>query len=552
MPVSPQDFELYSRMTGAPMPTDAMSRMQMAPDVYNFTKSFARKPNLFEKTGNLVKNIGRGAVMALGAPLVAASVAEEARMQEQLRNQGDIAESDSVTMENPTEEVVPKAKSPAVQKIEAEMDLEKLKQANKLELIAAKKQVPSDTGRMAGSGVVQTDLNPVQMDDYQSLLNPTTADKYGQPFVANQTSSNIIDRKISQGSQIADDTPNVAEVLSESQDSNPVDFVDAEKVQQQMEAEMVGKSIGKRQLSKFMGRENIDKALLGAIIEGKQIKPEMFGQSSPINTDLLDHPDVKDVIGGEEPNPMMGTNTSPTTNLQEQTGGGESLNEKYMEHADEMRKMEAQERRERMSPSERQVGRSPNELAGKDQAAFEAIQAGIPQEEQEAARMRIKEKTSEKRRQSTAKKADDFKARFVEGALSDIVRGARSKKSLGITRIPATNGDAQVGFVLADKAVPEMPKNVPLDSPLRDETGALRNPYGGAKYSTTYGFGVAPGAEDMLQNQITDKDSFSNYMRRGLGEAKEGKRRKAGEIFEFLPPNARIVSGTARLDDIVM
>ena len=47
MPVSPQDFELYSRMTGAPMPTDAMSRMQMAPDVYNFTKNFARKPNLF-------------------------------------------------------------------------------------------------------------------------------------------------------------------------------------------------------------------------------------------------------------------------------------------------------------------------------------------------------------------------------------------------------------------------------------------------------------------------------------------------------------------------
>ena len=164
----------------------------------------------------------------------------------------------------------------------------------------------------------------------------------------------------------------------------------------------------------------------------------------------------------------------------------------------------------------------------------------------------VKNMTKEVMSPSVNQKSDDFMAKFVEGAKSDIVRGARSKKSLGITRIPATNGDAQVGFVLADKAVPEMPKNVPLDSPLRDETGALRNPYGGAKYSTTYGFGVAPGAEDMLQNQITDKDSFSNYMRRGLGEAKEGKRRKAGEIFEFLPPSARIVSGTARLGDIVM
>ena len=39
MPVSPQDFELYSRMTGTPLPSDAMSRMQMAPEVFKFTKS---------------------------------------------------------------------------------------------------------------------------------------------------------------------------------------------------------------------------------------------------------------------------------------------------------------------------------------------------------------------------------------------------------------------------------------------------------------------------------------------------------------------------------
>ena len=57
MPVSPQDFELYSRMTGAPMPADAMSRMQMAPEVFKFTKDFAKKPNILEKTGNLVKTI---------------------------------------------------------------------------------------------------------------------------------------------------------------------------------------------------------------------------------------------------------------------------------------------------------------------------------------------------------------------------------------------------------------------------------------------------------------------------------------------------------------
>ena len=59
MPVSLQDFELYSRMTGAPMPSDAMSRMQMAPDVYKFTKDYTKKPNFLETTGNLVKTVGK-------------------------------------------------------------------------------------------------------------------------------------------------------------------------------------------------------------------------------------------------------------------------------------------------------------------------------------------------------------------------------------------------------------------------------------------------------------------------------------------------------------
>ena len=53
MPVSPQDFALYSRMTGSPVPTDAATRMQMAPDVYKFTKDFAKKPNILEKVSGL-------------------------------------------------------------------------------------------------------------------------------------------------------------------------------------------------------------------------------------------------------------------------------------------------------------------------------------------------------------------------------------------------------------------------------------------------------------------------------------------------------------------
>ena len=57
MPVSPQDFDLYSRMTGVPVPSNPLSRMQMAPEVYKFTKDFAKKPNILEKSGNLLKNL---------------------------------------------------------------------------------------------------------------------------------------------------------------------------------------------------------------------------------------------------------------------------------------------------------------------------------------------------------------------------------------------------------------------------------------------------------------------------------------------------------------
>ena len=130
--------------------------------------------------------------------------------------------------------------------------------------------------------------------------------------------------------------------------------------------------------------------------------------------------------------------------------------------------------------------------------------------------------------ETTNEKADGFTARFVEGAQSDIVRGQRGNRSLGITRIPATNGDAQTGFVLANKPIDQSPKT-----------------------ATTYGFGVAPGAEDMLKNQLNES-SFDMYMDRGMSEAKQGKKRKAGEIFEFLPVKNRIVSGKADLGDIVM
>ena len=479
MPVSPRDFELYSRMTGTPMPSDAMSRMQMAPAVYDFTKNFAKKPNLLEKTGNLVKNIGKSAVMAIGAPMVAESMAEQARIQEQLRNQEDKAKSEAATTSDPVQ-------------ASEELQIEQEKTRRKSIEMEGRK----DLMRMANSGVQKIDLSQTPSNYYQSLIDGTTADYYGQDFVPNQTSSNIVNRKIVQGSQVVDENPNVAEVLSTSQDSRP--------------SGMEGSALGEDDLNKLVSQKGIDKALLGAIGE-RTIPQPRIGDNSP----LLDHPDI---VGGEDDNNLPGI-------VNEQT---RDINNFHRE----MRKLDAMERNKNVidqivneapTPSEMQVGRSPNVLAGKDQSTFEAIQAGIPQEERDAARMRLKEKTAKKRMAR-----DNFMAQFVEGARSDIVRGQRGNQSLGITRIPATNGDSQVGFVLANRPIDQSPTK-----------------------ATTYGFGVAPRAEDIIQGSL-DASTFDTYMDRGMEEAKPGKKRKAGEIFEFLSPKARIVQGQADLGDIIM
>ena len=294
MPVSPQDFELYSRMTGAPMPSDAMSRMQMAPDVYKFTKDFARKPNLLEKTGNLAKNIGKGVVFALGAPMVAESMAETERMNEQLRNEGDKAEAQEVTTQGGLSDEQEKTRRKEIE-IQGKKDLLELEA--KLAGEASQRQ---KTNQVAANLIdkvkseQESAMNPLSSETYDAInQEPTTADAFNQDYVANQSATGLIDRKMEQGSEMADGSATIASTLSTSQDSIPSD--------------MVGTSVTSQEVSDFLKRPGIDKLLVAAGAMSAQDQ-ELIGDDSP----LLDHPDIK---GGEEPNPAMGMNTSSTVKL---------------------------------------------------------------------------------------------------------------------------------------------------------------------------------------------------------------------------------------------
>ena len=436
MPVSPQDFALYSRMTGAPVPTDAAARMQMAPEVYKFTKNFARKPNLLEKTGNLIKNIGKGAVMALGAPLVAASEAENARMQEQLRNEAAKVDSESVTMDEPM--------TAAERTVAARKELSILGHNQKMK----EKAFDRETAQIK-MGVTQ---------------QPTTAENYGQKVVTNSTSQNVINKKLEQGSQMADNTPNIAEVLSESEESVPAALYGTNPLNVPLlKSEDVGISAGLKQLAKFRSKQKgIDPALKGAFALGQQEKDELVDDSTVFlesGSPLNDHVDIDPgENAGNVPsnkfNQVAGTNTGSTTDLSN--------------HHKEMRKMDAEERIKNISPSNKQINlleqrAMDNEAAissgftrlndegRKKESIRLGSTGGIPNKtdmeeirkdpEYIAAQESMKPK-------SILEKANGFLSSF---APQSVIRyGQMGSKASGIELNPSPNGDPTIGFAISN------------------------------------------------------------------------------------------------------
>ena len=385
MPVSPQDFALYSRMTGTPVPMDSMSRMQMAPDVYKFTKDYAKKPNFLETTGNLVKTVGKIGLMGLGQGFKASQANEERAME--------------------------------------------------LQNALLKSKITGDTEEPK-----------------------TTAEKHDQSRVDSQTAVEQIERSSQQGSQLAD-SENIAEELSRAQAMTPAFD------------EMIGEAATGEKVDKFLdqfthvdsmdeGRgPGLDRALMG-LLDPNRGKEELVGEgivgpSTSIPYNRFDHPDIK-ADGGEHDDNLVGaSNFSPVV--------------------------------------------------------METEPSPVPTPE-------IDQKPS------VSKKVDDFKSKFVEGAYSVPIKGQYHGKSLGLTVIPATNGEAQRGFVIANKAIDESPTT-----------------------ATTYGFGVSPKSEDYLKDYPITEQNFDTMMQRGMSEAKSRGKRKAGQIFGYLSEPKRVVTGKAQL-----
>ena len=333
-------------------------------------------------------------------------------------------------------------------RIKREEQEAKMKRDQKL---ADLKQAARESSGM-GPMVDITDAVNIESNDFES-----PGEVLDQEIVNNQTGTNILGRVTEQGAELTQN-PTVADSLTDRQTPKAVNLpdVDLSRDDQPFTTDVSNDPTGAKGFLK---------------------------NSIPNDSDLLDNPDV---APGEDDSNVP--NFAPT-----QDAVNKGAVDKLVNMGSQFMGNEGTS--------------SPNELAGKDQSAFEAIMAGpnYSKEERDAARNRIIQKTREKRLQSpevqqeysklrgnkgllgldnqtiegialaniaqkykdqkdqegvsgalgdidvvtTTKKADDFISSFAPQSI--LRTGEMGGKAKGIEINPSPNGDPTIGFAVDSK-----------------------------------------------------------------------------------------------------
>jgi len=331
------------------MPSDPMSRMQMAPAVYDFTKNFARKPNLLEKTGNLAKTVGKIGLMGLGQGFKQSQANEQRAIQEQLRAQSEARQAESLITGDSDQPKVEREKTPAeiiedkrMERLERTSELKQQerddKQKKAMEMLKAKKEDLVDPPQFEFVGKQE-----------EETQQPTTADAYSQDRVENQTSIGLIDKKNEQAAELTTDNT-VAEVLSESQDSIPQEvYTDKFGLEQLGSGDITSKT------DEFLDKVKTD-PLLALAFSQRDKKEELIDDSSILSDNVDSAAD-----GGEDMSNIPGQNNYRSSGTN--TGATVNLNQRKQEIEETVRKglgTLSQEQQEKivdsmMSPSDKQV-----------------------------------------------------------------------------------------------------------------------------------------------------------------------------------------------------
>jgi len=405
MPVSPQDFALYSRMTGAPVPTDAATRMQMAPDVYKFTKDFAKKPNILEKSGNLLKNIAKTTLMGAAGLAAAPGFAEQQPTTADEYKQNEV---DNSTSENIVEK-----------KVEQGEDI-----ANTNRPVQAKMLSESQ------------DLKPF------GLLPPFERD---DSFATGGT-KNLI-------------APVVGSEFSES--GNEINVIKG------VEEEMVGSGATSDKVEKFLEKmggisedSKLDAVLLGAIQDRDKKERLIIGSNPP----LTDHPDT---VGGEDDDKLpgvtnftgapRGTVISPSTKLSPTSDDLDNILSKALANKTPQERETVKQQMLRNMNASREGFMAQD---GPNKPAFDAKRRILEKTGQER-------EVTEVGSPNTSDKVNNFLAMVTDmsgiepsGPRTDIQVGGLTDKKLGIGKsvgisYTPMNGDTKVGFnIMPDPTKP--------------------------------------------------------------------------------------------------
>ena len=107
MPVSPQDFALWSRMTGNPMPRTPAEQMALAPQVYQFNRQLEQRPSGIRQFIDTAGRAALGAGLLTGATLLGAKLAQQAPVAGGRRATGSFEPGDLIPGESESVGTIP-------------------------------------------------------------------------------------------------------------------------------------------------------------------------------------------------------------------------------------------------------------------------------------------------------------------------------------------------------------------------------------------------------------------------------------------------------------
>ena len=420
MPVSPQDFALYSRMTGAPVPTDAATRMQMAPDVYKFTKDFAKKPNILEKSGNLLKNIAKTTLMG------AAGLAAAPGLVEQQQTTADNLDQDRT--DNQTAKKVVERKG--TQYADSQNN----------------KTIAEDVTEDQYLG--EPIFRPVQMPTYP----PNRATPVAMPSIA----------------------PVDVATDKDFDDLKRESFADPKRVQKQMESDMVGEPSSLEKVTAFLGQKNLEPVLIAAMEQGKNIE-DMVGSGfvGPVQSPLSDNSQSA-LDGGEstraqsrdfykvtEPinvSSSQGTVISPSTKSTPSSDELDSILSKALANKTPQERETVKQKMLRNMNAGREGFMAQD---GPNKPAFDAKRRILEKTGKETEVMAVSSPNTSDKVNNFLAMVNDMSGIEASGPRTDIQVGGLTDKKLGLGKsvgisYTKMNGDTKVGFnIMPDPTKPQ-------------------------------------------------------------------------------------------------